>query len=312
MGFPAIHRWSLFDRSAADNKRRNGTSVSPSLSEDYDHCAMIARHYENFVVASLLLPLNLRPHFLALYAYCRTVDDIGDEASGDRMALLEAWEQRFRAATLGHPDDSLFRALAHTIAANDLPLQPFYALIEANRQDQRIQRYATFEDVLAYCRLSAEPVGQLVLALWGYRDPERVRLSNRICTALQLANFLQDLSRDLEVGRHYLPVEDLERFSCDLANPDPDAASRLLAFEISRVRQGFAEGAKLEQLVPRRLAFQLRLYRLGGQAILDAVSRLGPRVFRQRPRVTYGPRFRIAVQSLWMSGFGGPRRRVSL
>ena len=184
-----------------------------TLAQAYAHCRRIALgHYENFPVVSWLLPRELRPHIFALYAYCRGVDDLGDEAEGDRLALLDEWEAELRRCYDGSPSDVRFVALADTIRRFDIPPEPFLRLIEANRRDQRVNRYQTFDELLDYCSYSANPVGRLVLYVFGYRDEERARLADNTCTALQLANFWQDVRRDLKMGRVYIPLEDMARF----------------------------------------------------------------------------------------------------
>ena len=185
----------------------------PTVEEAYAYCRRVTLgRCENFTVASWFLPRGLRPHMYASYAYCRGVDDLGDEADGDRPALLEEWERELLSCYGGEPSDVRFIALKQTIKDYGIPAEPFLRLIEANRRDQRVRRYGSFGQLLKYCSYSANPVGELVLHLFGYRDGERRRLSDATCTALQLANFWQDLSRDLDAGRVYIPLEDMERF----------------------------------------------------------------------------------------------------
>src|SRR5881394_3804353 len=189
---------------------------APSLSEAYAYCERLARtHYENFFVASWFLPKRLRQHFFNVYAYCRISDDLGDETGNTQasLLLLDEWETELNACYEGAPRHPVFVALAGTVREFDIPKQTFADLLSAFRQDQRVTRYETFADLLGYCHYSANPVGHLVLYLCGYRDPDRQQLSDFTCTALQLANFWQDVSVDYEKGRMYLPVEDLRRFS---------------------------------------------------------------------------------------------------
>ena len=187
--------------------------IPDRLAPAYRECIALARsHYENFTVAGRFLPKRLLPHVAAIYAYCRGVDDLGDEAAGDRLALLDAWEADLEQAYAGTPTAPHLQALQHTIRAFAIPPEPFRKLITANRMDQTQSRYATFADVLHYCEHSANPVGFLYLLLFGYDDEERRRLSDATCTALQLANFWQDVRRDWDKGRVYLPQEDMERF----------------------------------------------------------------------------------------------------
>ena len=190
----------------------------PTLDQARAYCRRLATtHYENFHVASWFLPTRLRPHFYSIYAYCRISDDLGDEV-GNReqsLALLDMWGRELDACYRGEARHPVFVALAETIRACDIPQQPFADLLVAFRQDQNVPRYQTMDDVLDYCRYSANPVGRLVLYACGYRDPEMFRLSDFTCTALQLANFWQDVSGDYARGRIYLPLEDMQRFAVD-------------------------------------------------------------------------------------------------
>jgi squalene synthase HpnC len=226
----------------------------------------------------------------AVYAYCRGVDDLGDEATGDRLALLDGWEAELRRCYDGEPAQPAFLALQETIRRFDIPPEPFVRLIEANRADQRTGRYASYADLLAYCENSANPVGHLVLHLFGYRDAERRRLSDATCTALQLTNFWQDVRRDLEMGRLYIPLEDLERFAyseSDLLARRSNAAFRaLMAFQVGRTRDLFREGLALIPRVRGRLRLDLRLFSLGGLAVLDAIERMDYDVLNRRPKLS--------------------------
>src|SRR5215475_1566015 len=189
--------------------------TAPSLAEAREYCARLARtHYENFSVASWFLPRRLRQHFFNVYAYCRISDDLGDEV-GDPAAsleLLDQWQRELDACYEGTPKHPVFVALAETVRQFDIPRHEFSDLLIAFRRDQAMTRFDTFQDVLAYCKYSANPVGHLVLYLCGYRDGERQQLSDFTCTALQLANFWQDVGVDYQKGRIYLPREDLRRF----------------------------------------------------------------------------------------------------
>ena len=191
-------------------------ATAPTLAEAREYCARLARtHYENFSVASWFLPQRLRQHFFNVYAYCRISDDLGDEV-GDTAAsleLLDQWQHELDACYEGSPKHPVFVALAETVRQFDIPKHEFSDLLIAFRQDQTVTRFETFDDVLAYCHYSANPVGHLVLYLCGYRDPERQQLSDFTCTALQLANFWQDVTVDYAKGRIYLPLEDLRRFN---------------------------------------------------------------------------------------------------
>ena len=182
-----------------------------SLDEAAAYCRSLTKtHYENFTVGSLLLPKAKRQHVSNLYAYCRTVDDLGDEAEGDRRALLEQWREDLERCYDRTPNHPVMVALQDTIQRYRIPREPFLKLIEANRMDQEVARYQTFDDLLYYCDHSANPCGRLFLYVFEYRDEERQQLSDYTCTALQLANFWQDVNRDWGKGRVYLPVEDMK------------------------------------------------------------------------------------------------------
>ena len=186
---------------------------SVSVEEGYSRCAELARsHYENFSLGSWLLPRDKRKHSYAIYAFCRFVDDLGDEYDGDRLKALDTWERELTLCYEGTPRHPYMVALQETIRTFDIPREPFLKLIEANRMDQVNTRYATYDDLKHYCRHSANPVGQMVLYVFGYRDDERHRLSDYTCTALQLTNFWQDVARDYAMGRIYIPLEDIKRF----------------------------------------------------------------------------------------------------
>ncbi|MCY0877375.1 MAG: squalene synthase HpnC [Firmicutes bacterium] len=272
---------------------------------EFRQCARIAqRHYENFSVLSVFVPRALRPHFSAIYAFCRGVDDLGDEYAGDRRAALAAWRQELQRAFEGRATHPVFRALSVTIQHFPLRYEDFDNLIRANEMDQDAVRYRTFEDTLHYCAHSANPVGRLVLGLFGYTDAERQRLSDAICTGLQLANFLQDLARDLARGRSYWPEEDYRRFglsSEDLAQGLGDVG-RIQAwtrFEAERTWAFFREGRGLEALVPWRLGRQLALYRLGGETVVAAILRHGANPLQGRPVVTPWQKLQLMGRVLW-------------
>src|SRR5262245_43172694 len=189
--------------------------AAPPLDAAQGYCERLARsHYENFSVATWFLPAKLRQHFYNVYAYCRISDDLGDEVGDAQQSLelLDQWESELDACYAGSPRHPVFVALAETVRRFDIPKHEFSDLLIAFRQDQTVTRFETFDDVLGYCRYSANPVGHLVLYLCGYRDAERQQLSDYTCTALQLANFWQDVAVDFGKGRIYLPLEDLRRY----------------------------------------------------------------------------------------------------
>ena len=273
------------------------------LGDAFAYCERMAKsHYENFTVVSWVLPKRLRPSMYSVYAFCRHTDDLGDEAPGDRLALIDAWEADLRRCRDGEPSHPILRALRHTIREHDIPIEPFLNLIESERLDQRIKRHPTYRDLLFYCRHSAEPVGRMVLYVFGYRDEERQRLSDATCNALQLANFWQDVRRDHDMGRIYIPQEDMERFGYteeNLAKGIVTPAFRgLMAFEVDRTRKLFREGAKLVDLVEGELRLDLRLFTQGGMAVLDAIERQDYDVLSNRPIVSKAKKTRMALKGL--------------
>ena len=280
-----------------------GPAKAYSLAQAYAYCQRLATsHYENFTVASWLLPRALRPHVHAVYAYCRGVDDLGDEAEGDRLALLDDWEAELRRCFDGDAQQPAFVALQETIRRFDIPPEPFLRLIEANRMDQRLNRYRTFTDLQAYCQNSANPVGHLVLYLFGYRDEERQALSDATCTALQLTNFWQDVGRDLGKDRIYIPLEEMERFHYsedDLLAARFDGRLRdLMAFQVRRTRELFRSGLELIPRVRGRLRLDLRLFSLGGLALLDAIEDSGYDVLNRRPKLSRARKGLLALRGL--------------
>lgn len=268
-------------------------SRAPSLEDAYAYCERLARsHYENFSVATWFLPMRLRQHFYNVYAYCRISDDLGDE-TGDREAslqLLDEWECELNACYAGDPRHPVFVALAATVGEFDIPKQTFADLLTAFRRDQRITRYESFDDLLGYCRYSANPVGHLVLYLCGYRDGERQQLSDYTCTALQLANFWQDVSTDFEKNRVYLPLEDLRKYKVtevDIEDKNNTGAFReMMQFEVQRAREWFARGFPLVSKVSRELATDIELFSRGGLEILNAIERQDYAVLGRRPVIS--------------------------
>ncbi len=281
---------------------------APSEAEAREYCRRLARsHYENFSVASWFLPERLRQHFFNVYAYCRVSDDLGDEV-GDAAAslqLLDQWENELNTCYDGHdtqPRHPVFVALAETIRRFEIPKHEFADLLTAFRQDQSICRYETFNDLLGYCRNSANPVGHLVLYLCGYRDSERQRLSDYTCTALQLANFWQDVSADFGKGRLYLPQEDLRRFGVSEEEirdgKNTSAFCRMMKFEVERAREWFTQGLPLIAKVERALATDIELFSRGGQEILKAIERQGYAVLDRRPTISKTRKLALAARAV--------------
>jgi len=284
-------------------------SALRSEADAYAWCERYTRRQqENFTVVSWFLPRELRAPMFAVYAFCRYTDDLGDEAAGDRLALLDEWERELRSAFAGSPAHPISIALAAAAAQKPLEADPFLRLIEANRLDQTKSRYETFQELLEYCRLSANPVGEMVLALWGIGDAERRELSNATCTALQLANHWQDVRRDWEAGRLYLPLEDLRRFGVSeqqIAERRCDRAFReLIRYQVDRAEAYFRRGDALVRLVPRELAVDLRLFSDGGRAVLRAIEQQRGDVLSRRPRVSGARRAWLALRAAAALKFG--------
>ena len=278
------------------------------LDRAYAECEQLARtHYENFPVASLLLPKRMRPAIAAIYAFARRADDFADEpglADAERLRRLDDWQERLRRCTspgapAATPEDLVFVALGDAIRAHQLPLSLFEDLLSAFRQDVTVTRYATWADVLDYCSRSANPVGRLVLLVGGYRDEERARRSDDICTALQLTNFWQDFARDWRNGRLYVPLADRDRAGAeeaDLAAGRLTPAWREALREVTaRTRALFERGRPLCDMVDGRLKLELRFTWLGGTRILERLERSGFTIFDHRPTLAAGD----AVSLVW-------------
>jgi squalene synthase HpnC len=251
---------------------------------------------ENFPVASLLFPRRLRPHLRAVYGFARLVDILGDEVEGDRLAALDELQRELDACYGGEPSWPVIRVLQPTIREFDLPREPFVRLIEANRMDQRVSEYETWADLRSYCVHSADPVGRLVLGLLRRADDTGlVAASDDVCTGLQLVNFLQDVPRDLELGRIYLPAEDRDLFGVTrLDGPSAELRS-LLEFEAARARGLLASGRVLQDQIGGRVGRAVGLFARGGLAALEALDDAQWDVFTQRPRPS---RMRLALAAV--------------
>jgi squalene synthase HpnC len=267
----------------------------PTLEEARAWChALATSHYENFHVATFFLPKRVRPHFESVYAFCRVSDDLGDEVASTTLALhlLDTWGQMldecYDAPTRTlHP---VFVALRETIVACDLPRTLFHDLLRAFRQDQIKTEYATWDETVEYSRYSANPVGRLVLMVCGYRDEPRALLSDKICTGLQLANFWQDVVRDSEIPRRYLPAEYMQRFGVEEGQIEgrvftPEFRAMMQSL-VDRTRAMLREGGAISATVDPELRVTLDLFRKGGEAILDGIAAQGYDVLRGRPMVT--------------------------
>jgi len=293
----------------SDPQAEIGTAVDKAaraahdLDSAYRDCWDIATtHYENFTVGSWLLPRRLRRHIAAIYAFARAADDIADEGQAsaeERLQHLAAWEEALEDCYRGRALNSIFLALGDTAATFDLPIECFRDLLDAFRRDVEFKPFLTFDDLLSYCRCSADPVGRLILYLFGYRDEERQRLSDKICTGLQLANFWQDVAVDAAKRRVYFPLEDLVRFDCPPESlGHADAKHRqLMAFEVERARALLLGGLRLRELVERRLAREVFLFASGGLAILRKIESVDYDVFARRPVLTRWEKIALALRA---------------
>jgi squalene synthase HpnC len=277
-------------------------AVAPSLDEARAYCKKLAEsHYENFHVASWFLPKELRPHFHAIYAYCRISDDLGDEVGDPQVALvlLDLWDRELDACYEGTARHPVFVALAETISECSIPKDPFADLLKAFRQDQKVTRYETMEDLLAYCRYSANPVGRLVLYACGEADEERFQFSDLTCTALQLANFWQDVRQDFARGRVYLPQKDMAFFHVSdqtiAEGIATDAFRGLMRCEVDYARGLFEEGLPLIGMVQRNLAVDLDLFSRGGLEILRAIELQSYDVLSSRPAISKSTKAKLGL-----------------
>jgi squalene synthase HpnC len=279
--------------------------VAPTLAEARAWCKRLAQsHYENFHVATWFLPRALRPHFYAIYAYCRISDDLGDEV-GDRsvaLALLDLWGRELDACYEGRARHPVFVALNETIRACSIPKEPFADLLVAFRQDQTVTRYATMDDVLGYCRYSANPVGRLVLYACGEAGEEKFRLSDATCSALQLANFWQDVRVDFAKGRVYIPEDEMQRYGVTAETIASGVATpgfrALLRHEVAFARSLFEQGLPLIGMVNRDLALDLELFSRGGLEILRAIERQDCDVLSARPAISRRAKLGLALRAL--------------
>ncbi len=279
--------------------------VAPTLEKARAYCRQLAEsHYENFHVATWFLPKALRPHFHSIYAYCRISDDLGDEV-GDRsvaLALLDLWGRELDACYEGRARHPVFVALAETIRICSIPKEPFADLLVAFRQDQTVSRYSSMEDVLGYCRYSANPVGRLVLYACNEVSEENFRLSDATCSALQLANFWQDVRVDFAKNRVYLPQDDMRRFGVSdetiaAAMVTPEFRA-LMRHEVDFARSLFEQGLPLIGRVNRDLALDLDLFSRGGLEILRAIERRDYDVLSARPAISRRTKFALALRAL--------------
>lgn len=286
------------------------TEPGISLAEAYAYCQRMAEsHYENFPVGSLLIPKPLRKHVYSIYAFARTADDFADEGyesgevtGAERLAALDDWQQKLERCFAGQADHPIFIALAATVKELNLPIKLFSELLSAFKQDVVKRRYANFDEVLDYCTRSANPVGRLILLLFDYRDERLHRLSDHICTALQLANFWQDVSVDIAKDRIYLPQDEMASFGVTVKDLRESRFSpqfaELLEFQVERTWQLFNQGRELPELVSGRLKYELRLTWFGGTSILKQIEALGFDTLNQRPANSTFDKLRLLARTL--------------
>lgn len=287
-----------------------GASAVDVVTAEAQTRHLAASHYENFSVVSILLPRRLRQDFCNIYAFCRVADDLGDE-TGDQpesLRLLADFRRQTLDAFAGHYQTPIFIALSQTIRRHQLPAEPFLDLIDAFEQDQRVSRYQTYDQVLDYCRRSANPVGRLVLYLCGYRDSARQELSDQTCTALQLANFWQDVRRDsVERDRIYLPRESMDRFGVSeqqiQAGRCDDNFRALARFEVDRTADLFERGSALLPLLRPSVRMQVSLFGQGGRAVLSAIRRQNYDTLSRRPALSKWHKSKLILSTL--AAFGG-------
>lgn len=277
---------------------------TPTVDEAHRYCRELATgHYENFPLVSWLLPPSLHQHFYNVYAFCRWSDDLGDEL-GDRtrsQQALQWWRGELSKCYAGEGSHPVFVALRGTVERFQIPAQPFHDLITAFEQDQVTTEYATFDDVRGYCRCSADPVGRIVLYLCEQFTEQHALWSDSICTGLQLANFWQDVSRDLDIGRIYLPREDCERFGYSFdelrRRVTNDCFIELMRFEVERARNFLIEGLPLIECLPGRLQVDIDLFARGGLCILERIQSMGYGVLERRPIVKKSDVLRLFMGS---------------
>ena len=291
-----------------DTETSHSYTKTYSLDEAFSFCAAVtASHHENFPVASLFLPGEKRPYIQAIYAFSRIADDIADELEmhpDERLQKLDDWEQQLLGCFEGRADHPVFIALRETVNRVGIPIEPLQHLLAAFKKDVVQHSYETFEDLLGYCRCSANPVGRLVLMIFGYRNEVLHNMSDDICTALQLTNFWQDVAVDLEKNRLYIPLEDMRKFG--YSNEDwhgriwNDRFQALMKFQTERTRALFYHGGELPSRVDRDLQLELKLVWLGGMSILKNIERMHYNLFQRRPRLNGFNKLMILIRGLLM------------
>lgn len=285
-------------------------NTPPSIEEAYAYCQRMAEtHYENFPVGSLLVPKSRRKHVYSIYAFARIADDFADEGyetgeltEAERLAALDDWQRKLEDCFAGKAEHPVFIALAATVKELNLPIKLLSDLLSAFKQDVVKRRYANFDEVLDYCTRSANPVGRLILLLFDYRDERLNQLSDHICTALQLANFWQDVSVDIRKDRIYLPQDEMARFGVTIdelrESRFSDRYAALLKFQIERTWEIFQRGRPLPEAVSGRLKYELRLTWFGGTRILERIEELGYDTLNRRPTVSTFDKLRLLARTL--------------
>lgn len=281
-------------------------SRSYTVDEAFEYCAAVtASHYENFPVASLFLPEEKRPYVQAIYAFSRSADDIADEldrSPQERLDALNAWEEMLHHCYEGNAEHPVFIALRETVKNLDIPIEPLRNLLAAFKRDVTQNRYETIDDLMSYCACSANPVGRLVLMIFGYREEQLFQLSDHICTALQLTNFWQDVAIDREKNRLYLPMEDMRKFGYSVESWSSGVVNenirQLMKFQVARTREMFYRGAELPSNVERDLQLELKLVWFGGMSILKKLDKVKYDVFARRPVLSTWNKAMILVRGL--------------
>ena len=293
-----------------------GYETYDNLDSAQKYCTKIAKsNYENFIISNWFTPKEIKQHIENIYAFCRYGDDLGDDSPfppSDRLKLLNEWmkdlERAFNSEKLpwkGKPRHPILIAVSHTAETFNIPITPFKRLIEAFKFDQEKTRYSNFQELKNYCIHSADPVGHLFLYIYGYNDEELQKISDNTCTALQLANHWQDVSRDLEQDRIYMPIEDMERFNYSLENYKNkivnDEWRSLMRFQVERARELFENGKELWEKVDSRLVVDLKMFTMGGLAVLDAIEAQGYDTWSKRPKISKLKQLRMLMASrkLW-------------
>jgi len=285
--------------------------------EAFAYCAAItSAHYENFPVASLFLPEEKRPYIQAIYAFARIADDFADELkrpAEDRLRDLNEWEEKLRLCYLDSAEHPVFIALNETVKRNNIPIEPLQNLLTAFKKDVTQNRYETFDDLLGYCSCSANPIGRLVLMIFGHRDERLFSLSDNICTALQLTNFWQDVAVDVQKDRLYIPIEDMTQFGYPVEKwktgvPDENF-KRLMKFQVDRTRKLFYLGAELPSLVEKELQLELKLIWFGGMSVLKRLEKIQYDVFHRRPALKWNHKLQILSRAMLTGDLARPRKR---